>query len=219
MEPFNNRIRILFKVDDQHRAFYWFQCSGDDIYWGQSGKAKESFTTYFCGKIAEIDLSKCDRTTFESAKSSYHVSGRFHIKMIDEAGNAKYSSAMNWREKKLIYEPFRIQALFTKAPIKYDLYERSPTRRGAKPLIFKFDDKLKHERQYVEFFITPEGNFTTPAPLIAVSEPVRDQPTTCPLSEKYILAVRRLSLPENHKLNDFQPDKEIRFFTEDSTIT
>jgi len=217
MEIFNNRVRILLEVDGQNKSFYWFECKGNDIYWGYSGKASKSLTTDFSGLTATINLETCNEETFQSAKSSFHESGEFHIKMINDNGESKYATVMNWRKKDEIHEPFRIMALFTKAPINYDDYNRSPTRKGSKSLIVKFKDNSKNLRQYVEFYICPEGKFLTPEPMIAVSEKVTDKPFTYSLSNKYILAVRMLSFPEAHEFNTWHPDKELCFYTEDSS--
>jgi len=217
MEKINNRVRVLLNVDGQNKSFYWFECSNDDIYWGYSGKASKSLTTDFSGISATINLETCKEDIFKSAKSSFHESGEFHIKMMDDDGQSIYSSVMNWREKDKTSEPFRIMALFTKAPINYDDYNRSPTRKGSKPIIIKFVGDSKNIRQYAEFYICPEGKFSAPKPMIAVSKEVVDKPITYSLSNKYILAIRMLSFPKTHEINNWHPDKELCFYTEDQS--
>ncbi len=217
MEEFNNRVRILFQIDDQNKSFYWFECKNEDIYWGSSGKATESLSTNFSGKTATINLETWTKKSFAEAKSSYHESGQFHIKLTDSNGVSKYDAVMNWRKKDKISEPFRVMALFTKAPVAYKDYNRSPTRKASKAVIVKFKNGSKSTRKYVEFYICPEGEFVTPKPMIETSSIVADKPITHSLSDKYILAIRILSLPEEHPLNKWYPDKELCFYTKDES--
>ena len=217
METVNNRVRVLFQIHGQNKSFYWFECRDEDIYWGYSGKASKFHTTAFSGKTADINLNNCIEDTFKSAKLSYHKSGQFHIKLVDDDGNSKYTTVMDWRKKDKISEPFRIMALFTMAPINYEDYNKSPTRKGAKAIIIRIDGESKDTRRYVEFYICKEGEFSAPKPLIATTEPVADKPVTFSLSNNYILAIRILSFPSAHALNNWHPDKEICFYTQNET--
>ncbi|MBF0121730.1 MAG: hypothetical protein HQK79_23110 [Desulfobacterales bacterium] len=212
------RLRILFEIDGQLKSFYWFECKNDDIYWGYSGKATQILSTPFDGLSASINLSECISEIFSTAKVSYHESGQFHIKLQEENGLTKYDSVMRWRKKPEITEPFRIMALFTKPPKLYDNYNRSPTRKGNKAAIIKIDT-TRQTRHYVEFFLSPEGTFTCPIPLISMASVGQDQPVlTYSLSTKYILIVRMLHLPMEHDFNRWHPDKELCFYTEDKTV-
>ena len=218
MSKNSTRVRIVFKVDEQLKSFYWFECNEEDIYWGYSGSATKMLSTAFNGKSLTINLEECKTEHFKSAKASYHQSGEFHIKLMSNDGLSKYDAVMKWRQKQGIKDPFRIMALFSKAPALYDDYNRSPTRKGSKVQIFQFNCESQRSRKYIEFFISPEGKFARPKPLVAFSSELTDVPITLSLSNKYILAIRILSLPIEHELNNWNPDKEICFYTIDNDV-
>ena len=210
------RVRILLEIDKQLKSFYWFECKNEDIYWGYSGKVSQVWNSPINGTTTTIDMLK-PFDLINSTKASYHESGQFHIKDQIENGQSKYHTMMDWRKKQEITSPFRVMALYTKKPIHYDNYNRLPNKKGNIPLIIPID-KTRNVRHYVEFFISPEGEFPCPLPLIATSVKIQDQPlVTQSLNNKYILVIRMIPLADENSFNNWYPDKEFSFYTDDNT--
>ena len=213
------RLRILFAVDEKLKSFYWFECKGEDLYWGASGKISQISSSHFDGMSVTIKHS-LSLEPIRSAKSSYHQSGEFHIKLSKEDGSSQYQSVMRWRETCSIDKPLRIMALVTKPPMHYDDYNRSLVRKGSRTGIIQFRDQSKTTRKYVEFFITPEGTFPFPELLIATPANISDVPRfVYPLSSRYTLLMWMLDFPMHHALNTWHPDVEMCFYMEDKEQT
>jgi hypothetical protein len=133
----------LFEADEKLRAFYWFECEGEDIYWGYSGKHSHRLINRFDGLSATISPNSRPFERITYAKMSYHQSGEFHESIVKEDGSSKYESVMKWRAIQGLDKPFRIMTLVTKPPVNYDHYNRSPTRGGSSASIIKFGDQSK----------------------------------------------------------------------------
>ena len=208
------KLRILLDANDSLRRFYWFECRGDDVYWGFSGPHVSTDGVAFSGSTLDLERASWVTSDVSHAKASFHESGQFHVERIDSSGRRSLESRMNWRPTHRLNQPFRLMTLITKAPVSYEAFSGSPTRGRSHAAIVKVENP--HVRHYVEFYLSPEGEFLRPTPLFASSEVVADAPLlTQSLSEKLILVVRMLAFRPEHPLNAWKPDRQLEVYTED----
>jgi hypothetical protein len=212
-----NRVRLFFLDGVVLRRFWWFEADGNDIYWGPSDRAKAIDPIDFHGNSVTIRVPD-ELATLEHVyrKLSYHESGQLRLGEPHKEGASRSKLLFQWLHKSAIIKPYRICTVISK-PIKlYSEYTRKLTRKNASAMKFKIDDHHVQCRHYFEFFISPEGVFSVPEPLLSTVNAITDKPACHSLTPRLILAVRHLVFPPGHELNDWNPDVEVFFVCEDS---
>lgn len=190
---------------------------GDDLYWGPSSKSYDAPSTPFKGTSATLtvpdDVELLERV---NQKLSYHQSGQFHIKKIQGNQKHEYTSIRQWRTKDKIGQPFRICSIISRTIPFYSEYKKSLIKDNTSALVFRVGDEFVERRHYFEFFISPEGTFLVPAPMLLSKEPLVDQPICFSLNEQYILVIRQLVFPAVDDLNKWHSDKEFVLICDDN---
>jgi hypothetical protein len=166
----SRRVRFLFRTTgDVDRQFCWFEQRGADLYWGPSGGGLvEGVRSTLEGNSMTITVPyEIEIGNAGPVKASFHVSGQFHLKQ----GKDLMDVPLHWRLKNEIKAPYRIAALLSKHPILYEPYpsDRSLTRRRTHAQIIEVPQTVEATRHYFEFFLSPEGRFSFPPPVLSVA--------------------------------------------------
>jgi hypothetical protein len=204
----SRRVRFLFRTEAGDRQFCWFEQRGDDLYFGSpSTETIEGATVELLGQSAKLTVPEViKKAEGEPTKASFHASGEFHIKR----GESPEDSPMKWPRKEEIKAPYRIAALVSKHPKLYPLYasDKSLTRKQSSAFVFRVTGKEETTRHYFEFFVSPEGRFTAPPPLLSItsSDYTEPQPITFSLSEQLILVTRHLVFAPEWSFSTWHPE-------------
>jgi hypothetical protein len=139
----------------------------------------------------------------QAFKASFHASGQFHVKRDREL----LDPPQRWRPKHEIKVPYRIAALLSKPPVFYEPYpsDRSLLRGQTHAFLFRANQEQESARYYFEFFVTPEGHFPTPPPLLEGTVETT-QPYTFSLNEKLILVIRHFVVSKDSPLSSWHPE-------------
>jgi len=203
-------VRFLFRTEAGDRQFCWFRQREDDLYFGSSEG------TTIEGAVGEVDeqgltISVPDEIKMiagERVKASFHASGQFHIKR----GEKLDGDPMQWPLQEDIGAPYRIAALISKPPRFYKPYasDRPLTSGGASARIVQVDEDGEAIRFYFEFFLSPEGRFTPPPPLLAGTYKNYGayEPLLFSLSPHLILVTRYFGFAPGSDLNTWHPELE-----------
>ena len=203
-------VRFLFRTTTDYRQFCWFRQRGDDLYFGPS---EGSTIKGAVGEVDEQGLSitvpdEIKKIESQWVKASFHASGQFHI----TRGAKLEGSPMQWPLKEEIEAPYRIAALISKHPRFYEPYAsgKTLTSGGASARVVKVDEEGEAIRFYFEFFLTPEGRFTLPTPLLAETSegPGAPEPLQFSLSTHLILVARYFGCAPSSGLNTWHPELE-----------
>lgn len=218
MKPIG-KFRILLLNENTYRRFWWFEMRGDDLYWGPSSKGFDTPPISFSGETATISIPETIKSFEKSSmKASYHKSGEFHIKKISTTGLEQTSDKMRWRAKDKIAEPFRFCTVITKPMSFYEEHTSSLTKDRAIAIAYRIPTQFLNCRHYFEFFISREGEYPWPEPLLKMPTPVKDELNCYSFNFEYILVIRDLRFPQNHSLNNFHPSVEFSFFCEEKEM-
>lgn len=191
------QIRLFFKnvETDEVRYVSWFQFREPfDLYWGSGtpvldygGELVKGGSTTETFAIPE-DWESVPRV---SAKFSYHQSGRMHVQ-ADGSGAARVSD-IEMVPPEDIVSPVRIQTLLTKPPAQMEPYTRSLNRGGGRSIVLELPAVVWRSRQYLEFFLSPSGDFKFPRPVLKVPDDFVDrclQPVSLGEQRDRLLVVR-----------------------------
>lgn len=207
--PNQIKVRLLLTLDKiAFRKFYWFEMNNEEFYWGSAYKSARSENT-----ITEIDGTEAIITIPEdfsnlpkySGKFSYHLSGKTHYKAHIEKNISTYDNHSIWKLKSEITKPVRFYTVISKNLSFYDKTINNLTKGNFSALVLAFDSNVANKRLYFEFFLSPEGTFDVPEPLMKINRPLTDF-ITHTLSENLILVIR-YSVLEN--FDNWHSDKEI----------
>lgn len=189
---------------------------GNNLYWGPASNGFDTPPIPFSGKQATITLpEKIQSFDQPRMKASYHQSGQFHIKKIFNNKSDLISDRKKWRAKDKIVEPFRFCTIITKVISLYEHYGHSLTRRRTHAIVYRIPKQCRDCRYYFEFFLSREGEYHFPEPLIETKTPVQDNLKCFSFNLEYILVIREMRFPSNHSFNRFRPDVEFSFFCDD----
>jgi hypothetical protein len=200
-------------------SFRWFEQRGDDLYFGSpSTETIEGATVELLGQSAKLTVPEViKKAEGEPTKASFHASGEFHIKR----GESPEDSPMKWPRKEEIKAPYRIAALVSKHPKLYPLYasDKSLTRKQSSAFVFRVTGKEETTRHYFEFFVSPEGRFTAPPPLLSItsSDYTEPQPITFSLSEQLILVTRHLVFAPEWSFSTWHPELALWIHEDDNS--
>jgi hypothetical protein len=182
---------------------------GDDVYWGPPGdEVTNTPPAQFHGASVTIEVPEEILKVNGGLKASYHASGQFHVKVCGNMCNGPE----RWPRKAEIDHPFRLGALITKPPIRYEPYTRSLTRRGANALVIRVPEQEAHLRHYCEFFLSPPGQFGAPQTLLKIESLNNDQLIIQSLSERFILVIRHLVFAETMRFHEWHPEYDLWLF-------
>jgi hypothetical protein len=202
----SRRIRFLFRTGNVNRQFCWFEQRGDNLYWGPSrGKPIRGAVATSDERGMTISVpDEIEMVDNQPLKASFHASGQFHIK----EGDALTGAPEHWRLKNEIKAPYRIAALLSKHPILYDPYPsgRSLTRRRTNAQVIAVNHEAETTRFYFEFFVSPEGRFSLPSPILSLTPSDDTEPMSFSLSEQLILVTRIFVLSPGSELSTWHPE-------------
>jgi hypothetical protein len=205
------RVRFLFQTQAGYHQFCWFEQREDDLYVGTpSSETIEGATVELLGQSAQLTVPEVTKKVEgEPTKASFHASGQFHI----WRGGKPEGSPMHWPRKEEIKAPYRIATLITKPPKLYRLYpsNRSLTRNKTSAYVIRAPEREETTRHYFEFFVSPEGRFTAPLPLLSItsSNYTEAQPITFSLNEQLILVTRHLVFAPDWSFSTWHPELEL----------
>jgi hypothetical protein len=201
------RVRFLFQTQAGYHQFCWFEQRGDDLYVGApSSETIEGATVELLGQGVQLTVPEViKKVQGEPTKASFHASGQFHIKR----GGSTEGSPMKWPRKEEIKAPYRIATLISKHPMLYPLYpsNRSLTRNNTSAFVIRVTEE-ETTRHYFEFFVSPEGRFTAPPPLLSItsSNYTEPKPITFSLNEQLILVTRPLVFAPEWRFSTWHPE-------------
>jgi hypothetical protein len=213
------RARFLFRTEAGDRQFCWFEQRGDDLYFGApSTETIEGATVELLGQSMELTVPEViKKVEGEPHKASFHTSGQFHIKR----GGSPEGSPLQWPRKEEIKAPYRIAILISKHPKLYPLYagDRSLTRNQTSAYVIRVPEKEETTRHYFEFFVSPEGRFTAPPPLLSntSSDHSEPPPITFSLNEKLILVTRHLVFVPDSSFSTWHPELALWIHEDDDS--
>jgi hypothetical protein len=209
------KLRLLLTVNKtEFKKFYWFEMKGNDFYWGSAYRSARSdkASTKFNGPKAIItipeDLHLLPRL---NGKYSYHQSGTTHYKKQLENGISVYQEHSKWCLKVDIKKPVMFYGLFSRVLKYYDKSIFNPSKDCAFALAINFKPENMENRIYFEFFLSPEGTFKSPEPLIKIDKQITEF-ITHTISKDLILVIR-FAVMSN--LANWHPDKEIVFMLDE----
>jgi hypothetical protein len=204
----SRRVRFLFQTQAGYRQFCWFEQRGDNLYFGSpSSETIEGATAEVLGQSTQLTVPEVIKMVEgEPTYASFHASGKFHI----WRGGKPEGSSMQWPRKEEIKAPYRIANLISKHPTLYPLYpsNRSPTRNRTSAYVIRVSEEAETTRHYFDFFVSPEGRFTAPPPLLSItsSDYIRPQPITFSLSDQLILRTRHLVFAPDWSFSTWHPE-------------
>jgi hypothetical protein len=207
-ESDSRRIRLLFRTGDVDRQFCWFEQRGDDLYWGPpQGRTIKGADATLDERGLTLHVSdEIEIVDSQPFKAPFHASGQFHVKR----GTEILDAPQQWQPKNEIKAPYRIAALLSKHPVLYEPYRssRSLIRGRTEAFVLRANQEQETTRYFFEFFVTPEGHFPTPPPLLkgAVDS---TQPYTFSLNEQLILVVRHFVFSKDSPLASWHPELEV----------
>jgi len=85
-------------------------------------------------------------------------------------------------------------------------------------VIFKIPDEYYNCRYYFEFFISREGEFKKPDPLVKMKIQGNDILQSISLNHEYILSIRHFKMPKEFWMNNWEEDIEFYFYIDDKNI-
>jgi hypothetical protein len=188
------RVRILLKVKDAIKSFYWVEMKDYDLYWGCGSKSKFTNKSQLVSKgsrstTIQIDDIKDAKnlTNITSTKYSYHKSGEIHEKdMI----NGKYHSLVKRKPIDDIPSPILFFSVLSKEIRFYDNYNRKFTKGNANALIINFsDENMLKNIIYMEFFLTRDRRFSLPK-MLFFDENSKENVVFQRLNNSYVLVLR-----------------------------
>ncbi|MBI3217544.1 MAG: hypothetical protein HYZ38_27330 [Mycobacterium sp.] len=167
-QPDRGNIRLYLRRGETGDCCYfaWFKSKGHDLYWGSAEPTREMKPQLLSGTSHQITLPHgvMDLPEVES-KVSYHQSGLVHHS-AGGSGIASMADEFHGHPEELS-EMKLLNVVFTAAPSNLPLYPqaRSLHRKRSYAMIFQLTDEQWNQRQYFEFFLSPSGPVTWPAPL------------------------------------------------------
>jgi len=205
------KFRILFTCDQlQYIPFYWFEIKGDDLYWGtlNKGLRLKPPTLSFLGNVGKINLVKDFRAFPEKAgKYSYHKSGQIHYKRSKNEDEIVYENVLKWPLKKDITYPIRFYVVITSVLNLYNNFTNNLIKSKYCSMAINLLPENLNQRLYFEFFLSPNGNFPKPTPMLELNPPL--------LNEFAFALNDRLNIFVNYgtlgNFSDWNPDLEISF--------
>jgi hypothetical protein len=177
---------------------YWGQPQGKTIKGADATLDERSLRLYVPDESEVVDS--------QPFKASFHASGQFHLKR----GTEILDAPQHWRPKHEIKAPYRVAALLSRHPVLYEPYpsSRSLIRGRTWAFVLRANQEQETTRYFFEFFVTPEGHFPTPPPLLEGAVETT-QPYTFSLNEQLILVVRHFVLSKNSPLASWHPELEV----------
>ncbi|NYE28586.1 hypothetical protein HDE78_001542 [Rhodanobacter sp. K2T2] len=208
----NQKVRIFFRTGTVDRPVCWFEMREADLYYGPSDSSGIDVEPVdISGKSVQVTMpDSVRRIEGGGFKASYHASGEFHTKVSGRGSRGLQS----WPKKAEIDEPFRVAALITRLPHKYAASNRSHTRGGASAIILNLPGDQEPSRHYLEFFISPPGQFPIPTTLIESHGTIGDSPICHSMNDELILVIRHLVFAQTMDIHRWQPDREIWLFAQ-----
>lgn len=204
--PDQIRIRILFKTgENEYRKFYWFEMKDNEMYWGQSMKAQQYMAPFKTDEKNQVRIQipkNFDKLEKVFQKYSFHKSGQVHIKTNGEKAYEKLSI---WCNKETIKEPKRFFIVATKAIQNYPLYTKTNLiANNTSALILGLSPQILEKRLYIEFYLSPLGQFQPKPTLLFRVEK---------LSHFHHILSKDLMLVGVYSILDIQDDVGLEFET------
>jgi hypothetical protein len=207
--PNEIKLRLLLTTDKiVFRKFYWFEMKNEDFYWGSSYKSKRAENALTKIEGTEVTITVPENfNDFPSlsGKYSYHQSGNIHYKSQMESGISVYNKHSKWKLKGEILKPVRFYTMFSRTIRNYEETIKNLTKGKTYAQVLNFNESVIDKRIYFEFFLTPEGTFDIPEPLIKVNKPMTEF-IHHTISKGLILLVRFAIMSD---MADWHPDKEV----------
>ena len=100
----------------------------------------------------------------EATYAAFQASGQFHI----WRGGKPEGNPMHWPRNEEIKAPYRIATLISKHPMLYPS-NRSLTRNKTSAFVIRVTEREETTRHYFECFVSPEGRFIAPPPLLSIT--------------------------------------------------
>lgn len=187
---------------------------GDDFYWGPSmpGRLLNSISP----DSQEMTISVPeDKDAFEKvrSKASYHQSGQFHIKHKEIKSALVTTDILKGGASKAeIAAPARFMTLISKSLENYSLYQGNLTKRKTNAAVLDLPGDSDVSRLYLEFFLSPPGEFSTPTPLLKFTEGSSLTYMTHSMSAQLILVIFIYPMSSESELNSWQPEVELAIY-------
>lgn len=159
--PDQIRIRILFRIEEnEYRKFYWFEMKDNEMYWGESSDGQHYITPFQSDGKNDVRVEipkKFNEFEKEFLKFSFHKSGQIHT---TTTSRKPYEKLSVWCNKETIKEPRRFFVITTKAIKNYPLFtKKNFSDKKTKALILSVPPKFLENRLYIEFYLSPLGQF------------------------------------------------------------
>jgi hypothetical protein len=211
-------MRILFKIEDKLKNFYWFEMKSKNLYWGASRNV-----TFKNNTDIEIDSKNFvdlfpnlkAETTSSRMKFSYHESDQMHLKT--EANVELNDSKSNWIKCDEIKTPRLFFFIITKNLSLYDDFKKSLRKKGGSNVIIKIPPVHYTNRLCIEFFISPKGFDQLPKfHLDMYGEFKKPEPLIASLNETFNLMIQLIAVKGEGIVN--LKDNSEMFFIVDKLI-
>ena len=183
----------------------------DHFYWGSAYKSKGGKDPQkFNGENVTLKIpDDFDSRVGEFGKFSFHKSGHTHYKINSPTKNEYFEKGF-WGDKNLITQPTRFYWIISKALKFYDATTTNPMKRYSSVLALRNKVEGLNKRLYMEFFLSPAGEFTIPKPVIKTDD-LMPNILTHSLNDNLILIVRYAFIGG---LDDWRPEIEMVFVPE-----
>jgi hypothetical protein len=172
--PDHIKLRLLFQFDETiYKKFYWFEMKGNDFYWGaayKSARSEQNLTFYDGIKANIIVPDKFFEFPKTHGKYSFHSSGIVHFKSSISNTISILKDRIRWKQKDDIIFPVRFFIVISKTLKHYDATITNPQKNKSFSIIFGLDSEMLNNRMYFEFFLSPEGKFQYPEPLLKMNQ-------------------------------------------------
>lgn len=185
------KVKLMFTMDEKvFFKFYWFEMKDDHFYWGSSYKSRGGRDPQkFNGEKVTLNIPEdFESREGEFGKFSFHKSGHTHYKITTSTKN-EYFEKEYWGDKGLIFQPTRFFWLISKALKFYDSITNNPMKGRSSVLALKLRDEDLTKRFYMEFFLSPAGEFQIPKPVIKTDD-LMPNILTHSLNDNLILVIR-----------------------------
>jgi hypothetical protein len=189
------KIRIGLATESEVRPLVWIDCVDDNVSWGPLHGRPAAVRVQPASQGGAFEsIDDHDDPRRRDFHVSYHESGEYHV-VRGWVDGQRYRLP----DPRAVMAPFPIGALLTAHGDTYPISQRSLGRKKAHPIMIATPPELLDRRHYLDFAITPEGEFDLPEPLMAIGASYDSRTTfvLAQISERNGLLIRHVTLAEN----------------------
>lgn len=189
------KIRIGLDTEAGVRPLVWIDCVDDNVSWGPLHGRPPAGRLQPASRGGTLELiDDRDDPRRRDFHVSYHESGEYHV-VRGWVDGQRYRLP----DPRTVTAPFPIGALLTAHGDRYPVSHRSLGRKQGRPVRIATPLELLDRRHYLDFAITPEGEFDLPEPLMTIGAGYDSRTTfvLAQISERNGLLIRHVTLAEN----------------------